>query len=235
MVGVRHVAQVLLAAQIVEVELRRVGQEELVARRVEDAASAWSGDRDTRRAPRSSSARGTAACRSRSIDPLLDVVLAPRPTTRRTRGKWWTNDGSTFSRSITAGSDRDDATDRPPPSSRSSSRASTRRRRRSGRRGVPPPAGGRRERGHRVHRAHRALGHRQPRRPALVAGAEEVVPGIGDEVVFRARLVRRVVLEDDRLIGHQAQLGDDRAGVARRSTQPRRRRGGRLRDRGCRR
>ena len=83
--------------------------------------------------------------------------------------------------------------------------------------------GGRGERGHGVHRAHGALRHRQACRPAVVAGAEELVPGVGDEVVLGPRLARGIVLEDDRLVRHHAQLRDHRAGIARGIDEPRRR------------
>ena len=87
----------------------------------------------------------------------------------------------------------------------------------------PPPSGAAANCGDRVHRAHRALGHRQARRPFLVAGAQELVPGVGDEVVLGARLLRGVVHEHDRLIRHQPQLRGDRAGIPRRADEPCRR------------
>ena len=51
------------------------------------------------------------------------------------------------------------------------------------------------EGGHGVHRAHPGLGHRQAREPALVAGA-----GLA------------VAVKGERLVGHHADFGDNRAG-----------------------
>ena len=81
----------------------------------------------------------------------------------------------------------------------------------------------RRELGDRVHGAHRALGHGQARRPFLVAGAQELVPGVGDEIILGAWLLRGIVHEHDGLIGHQAQFRGDGAGIPRRADEPCRR------------
>ncbi len=62
---------------------------------------------------------------------------------------------------------------------------------------------------HGIHRAHRALGHRQLGGPAIVAGAQKFVPGVRDEVVFDARLLRRIVAEHDGLIRHHPKLSHD--------------------------
>ena len=81
----------------------------------------------------------------------------------------------------------------------------------------------RRERGDGVHPAHGALRHRQARRPAVVAGEQVMLPGVGDEVVLGPRLAGGIVLEDHRLVRHHAQLRHDGAGVARGVEEPLRR------------
>ena len=83
------------------------------------------------------------------------------------------------------------------------------------------------KRSHRVHGANSALRHRQASRPFLIAGTQELVPGVGDEVVFRPRCARGIVLEDHRLIRDETQLGRHRSRVARRIDEPGRRTRGR--------
>ena len=85
---------------------------------------------------------------------------------------------------------------------------------------VPAARSRRRERRDRVHRADGTLRHREPRRPAIVAGLEEVVPRVGDEVVFRALPAGGIVHEDNRLIRHETKLGDDSACIARHLGEP---------------
>ena len=61
-----------------------------------------------------------------------------------------------------------------------------------------------------IHRPDHALDHRQARQPGGVAGFEELVPAVADQVVFLARLA--VAVKHQRLVGHHLQFGDDAAG-----------------------
>ena len=206
MVGVGHVTQQLLARQIGEVELRRVGAEELIARGVDHVL----GHREPVAIkvrvfdPQQLGERRVAGPLQDAVLVVIAHVLGPEAVSLR----MMPNGRFDVEHVDHDGDDRLHA-----------------RVHGGGHPGGPAAFGragddelldldaapfvARQQFLNAVHGPDDALDHRQPSRPGLVAGLEVLVPRVADQVIFLARLA--IAVEHERLIRHHAQLGDDRA------------------------
>ncbi len=220
MVGVRNIPEARLTGKITKVELRRVGQEELVAGRVDEELRHREAGAILIRLDelhQRTELRGSPPFH----DALLDVVLdgrRPEAVRAPVMDERWLDVQQVDHERRNGDDPSIDGCRRPgrPSALRGSGHDEARHRRAAARRRG-------RECADRVHRAHGALGHRKLRRPANVAGFEKLVPRVRNEIVLDTRLVLGIPTESDRLIWHEPKFSDDRVGRPRDADKVRRR------------